>query len=229
MKTTRHFKQAAFLFIMISCISSCSFAQLTDIDTAKVLLPRYNTNKKLIEYGWNYPDVNFLLNNMNSLGKRPFQGIVFKPYWPEYSPGYPQNIFYPFDVSESYMQLDKLATIHWANTLTDNFMMFWVAGPTYADWFNDTQWAIVDTNVRRISKAVHCAKAKGIFWDTEHMTITSGNTTRYTILITRLPRFRQKYGNEVSNLCRHCLLTKPTSRFLLPVYGCSRLGRPEER
>ena len=168
MKTTRHFKQAAFLFIMISCISSCSFAQLTDIDTAKVLLPRYNTNKKLIEYGWNYPDVNFLLNNMNSLGKRPFQGIVFKPYWPEYSPGYPQNIFYPFDVSESYMQLDKLATIHWANTLTDNFMMFWVAGPTYADWFNDTQWAIVDTNVRRISKAVAYAKAKGIFWDTEH-------------------------------------------------------------
>lgn len=168
MKLTKHFKWAVLLLIMLLLFNNNSFAQSADIDTANVLFPRYNTNKKLIEYGWNYPNVDFLLNNMNSLGKRPFQGVVFKPYWPEYHPGYLENIFYPYDVSESYMQLDKLATIKWASTLTDNFMKFWVAGRAYADWFNDEQWKIVGINVRRISKAVAYANAKGIFWDTEH-------------------------------------------------------------
>ena len=107
MKLTKHFKWAVLLLIMLLLFNNNSFAQSADIDTANVLFPRYNTNKKLIEYGWNYPNVDFLLNNMNSLGKRPFQGVVFKPYWPEYHPGYLENIFYPYDVSESYMQLDK--------------------------------------------------------------------------------------------------------------------------
>lgn len=181
MKTNGYIKQAILLLIMLLLFSSNSFAQLNELDTAKVLLPRYNTNKKLIELGWNGPDVNFLLNNMNLLGQRPFQGAVFRAYWPEYSPGYKHNIFYPFEVSESYMKLDTLATINWASTLTDNFMTFWVAGHTYAEWFNDAQWEVVYSNMRRVSKAVVYAKAKGIFWDTEDYgnNLWRYNTTLY--------------------------------------------------
>jgi hypothetical protein len=167
-----------FFTIIISCPA---ISQLTSTDTAKVLPPRYNPAKKVIEYGWNYPNVTSLLSNMNTLGQRPFQGLVFRPFWPEYSPGFSQSIFYSNPVSEAFMQYNTLSNINWATSLTDNFMHFWVAGFVYAGWFNDTQWLVVDTNLSRISKALNFANAKGIFFDTEHYgsDIWKYNTTLY--------------------------------------------------
>jgi hypothetical protein len=142
--------------------------QMPLLDTARVLPPRYNPDKKIIEFGWGMLSAPQVRDNMASLSQRPVDGIVFMSKWPQYSPGYPQSIFYPYTVTEAYMELDTLASIDWGSNLTDNFLRFWVAGYVYADWFNDSQWATVLVNAQNISKANSVARTKGIFFDTEH-------------------------------------------------------------
>jgi hypothetical protein len=148
----------------------CGFAnaQLTLTDTANVLPPRYSSTKKIIEFGWGMLSPSQVRDNMAILSQRPMDGIVFMPRWPEYSNGFPYAIFYPYTVTESYMEYDTLASISWNTTLTDNFLRFWVTGPSYADWFDDAEWAVVTANAERISKADSIARTKGIFLDTEH-------------------------------------------------------------
>ena len=161
----RNFLRGALTIILFVLLYGHSFGQVPN--KAKVLPPRYNTDKKLIEYGWGYLNPVQVRDNMTSLSTRPFDGIVLRPKWPEYQPGFPETVFYPYPVSESYMELDTLASINWSSSLTDNFLFYWVAGGTHADWLNDAEWEIVTANAERISKANAAAKTKGIFFDTE--------------------------------------------------------------
>ena len=177
MKTIRFFQQGALALFLFVLLNGHCFGQL---GKANVLPPRYNTDKKLIEYGWGYLNSVQVRDNMVSLSTRPMDGIVFRPAWPQYSPGYNESIFYPYTVSEDYMELDTLASINWSSSLTDNFLFFWVAGRTYADWFNNAEWEIVTANAERISKANAAARTKGIFFDTENY---DGNLWVYDTII----------------------------------------------
>ena len=167
----RLFQQGALSLTLIILFNGYCFGQLM---TADVLPPRYNTNKKIIEYGWGYLDPAQVRDNMDSLSERPFDGLVLRPKWPQYSPKFNESIFYPHLVSEAFMELDTLASINWSSSLTDNFMMFWVAGYERADWFSDADWEIVTENCKLISKANSVARTKGIFFDPESY---DGNTT----------------------------------------------------
>ncbi len=172
MKTIRHFLQGALVLILFALLNGHCFGQVPN--KAKVLPPRYNTNKKIVEHGWGFLKPAQIRDNMASLSKRPFDGLTICTKWPQYSPGFNQSIFYPYPVSEAYMELDTLASINWSSNLTDNFLWFWIAGYERADWFSDADWEIVTDNCKRISKANAVARTKGIFFDPESY---DGNTT----------------------------------------------------
>jgi hypothetical protein len=198
-------RQTAYAVILLAAVGAVCHGQM--LDTARALPPRYSTHKKVIEFGWGMLSAAQVRDNMASLSQRPFDGLVFLSRWPQYSAGFPQSIFYPVEVSEEYMQLDTLASINWSTTLTDNFLRFWVTGPSHADWFNDGQWAIVTENLERVSKASAAARTKGIFLDTEHYdsNVWRYNRTLYPAhtLAQVQARVRQRGREFIQALQRH--------------------------
>ncbi|MBV7439833.1 DUF285 domain-containing protein [Weeksellaceae bacterium TAE3-ERU29] len=169
-----------WLVIIFIILSKLIFGQL---DVLEPLPSRYSPNKKIIEFGTSILSVQEVKDNIGLLSQRPFDGIVFKSKWPEYDINFPQSIFYPYRVTEDYMELDKLSNIEWSSNLTDNFLRFWVVGPNRAEWFDDSEWEMVLSNLKLISKATTSAKIKGIFLDTEHYksSIWEYNRTLYPL------------------------------------------------
>ncbi len=158
-------KKYLIVFVLLFHFVS-GIAQEVNLDTANVLPPRYNINKKIIEMGWGTLDPIQVRDNMDMLSLRPVDGIVFKGKWPYYVGHATASIFTPKVIEESFLELDTLASIKWSKNLTDNFLGFLVCRD-YADWFDDAQWNNVVANAKLISKMVVASKAKGIFLDTE--------------------------------------------------------------
>lgn len=127
----------------------------------KPLYAQKINDKKLIEFGWDYPDVDYLKANIHEMEKNsPFDGVVFSFHTPPY---------YAFDTAQSttdYFEFNDLSKIEW-NKFTDNFISIRGVGKSGPHWTDDDGWLKIVDNLTRISKAIEISKAKGIGFDPE--------------------------------------------------------------
>ena len=115
--------------------------------------------KKMIEYGWDVPTAEYVRAHLREMEHRPFQGLIFKLRGSG-------NVLVPKAETEaSYAKdYDDLAKIGWGS-FKDNFLAMWAASDQ--DWFNDTQWKAIVSNVRLVAKAGRIGRCAGLCFDAE--------------------------------------------------------------
>jgi hypothetical protein len=116
---------------------------------------------RILEFGWDYPTVTKLKQNLNNMQSTPFNGIGFS---------IKQDVFDAFDtaaLSDDYFQYDDLKKLKWGK-YTDNYIMLRGYGSTGGCWFDDVAWKNITNNISKLSKAVSYSGAKGIIFDPEY-------------------------------------------------------------
>lgn len=142
------FKDQLTLILLIFLTHPFSFGQGT-------------VDKKLIEFGWDCPNVSFLKANIATMENAPFDGMVFV---------FDFDIYNAFDTTrypDSKFQYEDLSQIQWKK-FSDNFLLVRGASYTGAHWLDDASWSKIIENLKKVSMAVKMAKAKGIGFDAEY-------------------------------------------------------------
>lgn len=119
------------------------------------------SQKKIIEFGWDYPTVKYLLKHINQMGKKPFDGVVFSFDFKVYDAF--DTLHYP----DSVFQFEQLRKLKWG-ALSDNFIFVRGESPNGAEWLSDNSWNNISANLKNISKSVQLSRAKGILFDPEY-------------------------------------------------------------
>jgi hypothetical protein len=131
-------------------------------------------DKKLIEWGWDSPTPEFMLENVQMMEQQPFDGVVFRlRKWPPYP------AFETQPLSEAEMKLDILSQIKWQR-FDSNFLQLWSTNLSNMDWFNDEHWNTITANLKLYVKAVNAANAKGIVFDVEPYEQFGANSWAFT-------------------------------------------------
>ncbi|MCL6518873.1 MAG: beta galactosidase jelly roll domain-containing protein [Armatimonadetes bacterium] len=125
-----------------------------------------NSEKKLIEYGWDCPTTAFFKQNVKKMEKLPFDGVVIQVAHPEggWSLGWRVFSKVKFRPSEYAHAIKDLANIK-SSKLTDNFIQV-IAMPGDVDWF-DPEWSAVAYNAACLAKVAKLGGCKGIMFDPE--------------------------------------------------------------
>jgi len=119
------------------------------------------SEKKLIEFGWDYPNVSFLKTNIARMQEAPFDGVVF---------AFDFDIYNAFDTTQypdSKFQYKDLSQIQWKK-FSDNFLLVRGASYTGAHWLDDNSWSKIIENLKKVSEALKLSNAKGIGFDAEY-------------------------------------------------------------
>jgi len=115
----------------------------------------------IIEFGWDYPDVKTLHNQIDSMQNTSFNGISFSLQ---------RTIMEAFDTvakTDGYFELNKLTKIKWGK-YTDNFIIVRGYSKTGGNWFDDSAWITIEKNTTGLSKAIKAGRLKGILFDPEY-------------------------------------------------------------
>ena len=118
--------------------------------------------KKIIEFGWDLPPAQYVRDNIVSMEKRPFNGLIF-------SPGSKiPYIFKPVDygVGTDYVDTLALKAIQWKK-FTDNFLILWSGDDFGMSYFNNNQWDTILSNMKLIARSARIYRCKGINFDVE--------------------------------------------------------------
>ncbi|MBP5639913.1 MAG: carbohydrate-binding family 9-like protein [Victivallales bacterium] len=116
-------------------------------------------HKKLIEFGWDVPLVDFVSKNIRKMEEMPFDGIVFRLKAGNMAFDYRKP------APDAYKEDFKHCTdIKWQK-FTDNFVILFVA--SQQDWFDDEQWANISERAQLIAHAAKLARCKGVCIDPE--------------------------------------------------------------
>lgn len=118
-------------------------------------------NKKLLQTGWDTPPPWFLKANIAAMQSRPFDGIMVR------SSGR-SEVFTRVPQPADVFTRDRtdLESIEWGR-FTDNFLVLQSGTPSGWDWFNDTDWAASEANVRQFARLAKAGKLKGVLFDSE--------------------------------------------------------------
>lgn len=138
--------------VLVVCVAGVVFAQNTA--STKVSL-----DKKLIEYGWDRKNSEYVAKNIRQMEKRPFDGIIFSLC----AGGKVFNFTKP-DLASFDKDFKACSEIKW-DKFTDNFIILFAASKQ--DWFNDEHWANITENARLMTRAAKLAKCVGICFDHE--------------------------------------------------------------
>jgi hypothetical protein len=139
------FKKIAILIFLLTAVFFKTFSQ-------KV---------KLIEFGWDYPDVTYLSARLDSKQNTPFDGICFS---------FQRKIMEAFDdslKSDCYFEFNKLQTLKWGK-YTNNFIILRGFSKTGGNWFNDKAWENISNNMVHLSRVMQMKNIKGILFDPEY-------------------------------------------------------------
>jgi len=115
--------------------------------------------KKLIEYGWDVPNPQFVREHIREMEKRPFDGLILRM-----AVGgrvFVKEKWTPAQVDPDF---EHLANIEWRQ-FTDNFLMMYAASDV--DWFSDADWEAVVHNVRLTARGAKIGKCVGVCFDAE--------------------------------------------------------------
>ncbi|MHB0960379.1 MAG: hypothetical protein ACYC6N_09180 [Pirellulaceae bacterium] len=117
--------------------------------------------KKLIEYGWDVPYPDQVRQDIRTMEKKPFDGVIFRLR--EWNHAFDPR---PWDETKLQPQFDDLAAIEW-QTFTNNFLCLYAANNWSMDWFDDEQWKGITANLRLSAKAATIGRCVGIVFDPE--------------------------------------------------------------
>jgi hypothetical protein len=140
--------------------------------------------KRLIEFGWDCPTPAFIARYIDRMQERPFDGVAFRlrgrPRPVTADSGLPvlhgpEGLFdlqggsralqpVAFEERDFEAEYRLLAGIDWGR-FTDNFVVLYAASDQ--DWFNDTHWDAIETNVRLVARAARIGRCAGILFDPE--------------------------------------------------------------
>lgn len=126
-----------------------------------IFLRATSQNVKIIEFGWDYPDVMELSNGLGSMQNTPFDGICFSLQ---------RKIMEAFDTavqSDQYFEFEKLNQLHWGK-YSSNFIILRGFSKTGGNWFDDYAWENISHNMVNLSKAMKAKNIKGILFDPEY-------------------------------------------------------------
>ena len=141
-------KKTGFATLLLIIISLAAFAQ-------------NKQEKKLLEFGWDYPNSSFIAHNIHHMQEVPFDGTVFS---------FDKGIYNAFDsakLPDATFDYDILSKIEWQK-LTDNFLFMRGASYSGAHWLDDNIWNQIIENLKKVSKALVISKAKGVAFDPEY-------------------------------------------------------------
>jgi len=118
-----------------------------------------SSGKKLIEYGWDVPTLEYVAENLPAMEKRPFDGIVFK-----LSGG--KNVLEPQadPVDRFQDDLSVAPRVSW-DRLTDNFVLMLSASDQ--DWFSDEHWEHIAQRAAQMAHVARLARCVGVCFDPE--------------------------------------------------------------
>jgi hypothetical protein len=117
--------------------------------------------KKLIEYGWDVPTPAQMREELPSMEKRPFDGLIFR-----LSGSHNAFVTKPlepakFEEDERILRGLQFTRFH------DNFVLVWGSPPADFDWFDDTQWQTIEANAELLVGIAQAGRVRGICFDPE--------------------------------------------------------------
>ena len=121
----------------------------------------FANEKKLIEYGWDSPNIGFVKKSISEMEKKPFDGIIFK-----LNNNTVSWVFGLAPIDEKLLEQDLADAegIEW-NKFTDNFIILYCASEQ--DWFNDEHWKLIAEKARIAARVAKKAGCVGICFDPE--------------------------------------------------------------
>jgi hypothetical protein len=117
--------------------------------------------KKLIEYGWDVPTPAQMGEELAAMEKRPFDGLIFRLNGGHNA--FVLKALEPAMFAEDARVLRRLQFTRF----TDNFVLIWASPPAGFDWFDDTQWQVIDTNAEMLVDMAQAGRVRGICFDPE--------------------------------------------------------------
>ena len=117
------------------------------------------SGKKLIEYGWDVPTIEYVADNLAAMEARPFDGLIFK-----LSGG--RNVLEPQadPVDRFQDDLSVAPRVSW-NKFTDNFVLMLSASEQ--DWFSDEHWEHITRRAAQMAHVARLAGCVGVCFDPE--------------------------------------------------------------
>lgn len=122
--------------------------------------------KKLIQWGWDEPDTQFIRQNIERMEKMPFDGFVFHALskqgdnlaWLAWGPR-------GFGQAEFQQAIDDLKAVPFRR-FTERFLRVNVC-PGNVDWFDDRAWAVVRQNFTLAARIARQGGCRGLMFDVE--------------------------------------------------------------
>lgn len=118
-----------------------------------------NKGKKIVEYGWDVQTPSYIRDNIKTIEKFPFDGVVFRL---DRCSAFDTALWTKKDLQPN---LDAIKQIK-SKKLTSNFLIVYSATPDM-DWFNDAQWKNILENAKSTAAIARAGKCVGIIFDPE--------------------------------------------------------------
>jgi hypothetical protein len=153
--------------------------------------------KKLIEYGWDVPTPAQMREELATMEKRPFDGLIFR-----LNGGH--NAFVTKPLEPARFAEDERILLRLPFTrFTDNFVLIWGSPPAGFDWFDETQWRAIEANAKLLVGIAQAGRVRGICFDPEPYDFSLWDYVRaYHAMRQRArglvpPELREKYERQV--------------------------------
>jgi hypothetical protein len=128
--------------------------------------------KKVIEYGWDVPTPAQMREDLATMEKRPFDGLIFR-----LSAGHNVFVTKPLDPATFKEDERILRELRFTN-FTDNFVLVWGSPAADFDWFDDSQWGIIEHNAKLLVATAQAGRIQGICFDPEPYDFSSWDYRR---------------------------------------------------
>lgn len=145
------------MFFTVCCITFMSRDVLASKSTFSQV-----TGKKLIEITWGPPRPEFVMENIQEMENRPFDGVIMRPFFGSGQIFNIENFRKHRELTSK--QFDKYAPIN-SDKLTDNFLAMYAT--SNMDWFNDEDWKDILEYVSLIAKGAKKLGCVGLVFDAE--------------------------------------------------------------
>lgn len=130
---------------------------------------------EIVEFGWGMPSAALVLERMEQMEQRPFDGVVFKPIEGDFHPGASgaPHMFDDRRWSEEHVGMADMKRLNFAGSkLPASFLTLEATRPDPempdpAGWLSDERWEVIESNMRLYAQARAASGARGFWIDEE--------------------------------------------------------------